>query len=215
MAWTCRLIGPTHATACPAFKAKMAVVEVLLPASVGTELALFLAASLAHVLRIRRLAFQKPSKGKLSHLVEKNMPSVDRTLRDLRGRADRQGGVRVWQFSTQWGLPWAGDLSLVVDSKVDFGALSFAQPLQRGGVGGSDGTDRRGPVRDGNCISAFSVTLTTAADQSGKMSESLDHLRLLPPSVTGTPVSVFQLYGRQDPWARGGRGEAFHGRDRT
>ena len=63
----------------------------------------------------------KPSTEKSPYQVQKNLPSTDRTLRDMWCCADHQGVVRVWKGSSQSGSPWVGDLLLVVDSVAKVG----------------------------------------------------------------------------------------------
>jgi hypothetical protein len=215
-------------------------------ALIGTELALLFAAGLVYVLCIRGLALHKPSKGKLLHPVQKSLPSTDRTLRDLRCRADHQGVVRLWQRSTQSGSPWVGDLSLVVDSmaKVGFSSkkivqevrlaldvqpsllqavVALASVLSRNRsnadvlegvmalIGEAESVDeevlaeimelhlRRQDCQavskaaarvPGELTSKMRATLATAAAQSGNLSESLDHLRLLPSLDKGHPCPL-------------------------
>ena len=175
----------------------------------------------------------KPSMKKSPYQVQKNLPSTDRTLRDMCCRADHQGVVRVWQRSTQSGSPWVGDLLLVVDSvaKVGFSSkivqgvrlaldgqpsllqtgVAFASVLSRNRsdalkgvmalIGEAQSVDEEVLAeftglhlrrRDdqvvskaaarvpGELTSRVRAALAAAAAQSGFLSVSLGHLRLLP-----------------------------------
>ena len=177
----------------------------------------------------------KPSMKKSPYQVQKNLPSTDRTLRDMCCRADHQGVVRVWQRSIQSGSPWVGDLLLVVDSvaKVGFSSklvqgvrltldvqpsllqtvVAFASVLSRNRsdaevlkgvmalIGEAQSVDEEVLAeftglhlrrRDdqvvskaaarvpGELTSKMRAALAAAAAQSGFLSVSLGHLRLLP-----------------------------------